>query len=425
MSSTLDFKNIYGRPPFGYMNILLINHYAGSTRHGMEFRPFYLAREWVRSGHKVQIVAASYSHIRAIQPKPDGAALVEDIEGVAYHWYVTPAYEGNGAGRVKNMLAFLAALWCDARRVAQDFKPNVVIASSTYPMDIWPARRIAKLANAKLVFEVHDLWPLSPMELGGMSKWHPFILWVQAAEDYAYRHVDKVICMLPKAKEYMVSRGMAAEKFFYVPNGIDEAEWHAPETLSAALQSQLDALRAKGQPLVGYAGGHGLSNALNTLLDAAKILDGKVQVVFVGEGPEKDALAKRITAERIGNVTMLSVIPKAAVPAFLKSIDIAYIGWHPNPLYRFGISPNKLMDYMMAGKPVVHCVAAGNDPVAQAGCGLTVPPGNAAAVAGAVLQLANLSEARRAEMGASGREFILKNQTYRILARRFLDSIAG
>lgn len=407
------------------MNILLINHYAGSTRHGMEFRPFYLAREWVRAGHKVQIVAASHSHIRAHQPKLQGAVLDENIEGIDYRWYATPAYQGNGVGRIKNMLSFMWAVWRDGRRLAREFKPDVVIASSTYPMDIWPACRIAKLAKAKLVFEVHDLWPLSPMELGGMSKWHPFIMWVQLAEDYAYRHADKVVCMLPKALDYMRSRGMAAHKFAYVPNGVDEEEWAQPAPLPSEVQSQLDGLRASGLPLVGYAGTHGLANALDVLLDAAHQLGGKVQILLVGPGPERDRLLARVAQEGLTHVTMLPSVSKQAVPSFLAAVDIAYIGWHPNPLYRFGISPNKLMDYMMAGKPVIHSVCAGNDPVAEAGCGLTVAPGDADAVAQAVLRLASLSADERDAMGEAGREFILKYQTYRSLAKLFLHEIAG
>jgi len=402
------------------MNILLINHYAGSTRHGMEFRPFYLAREWVRAGHRVQIVAASFSHIRARQPEFDGAALDEQIEGIDYRWLRTPAYTGNGAGRVKNMLAFMAALWRDGPRLAREFRPDVVIASSTYPMDIWPARRIAKLSQARLVYEVHDLWPLSPMELGGLSRWHPFIVWVQLAEDYAYRHADKVVSMLPKAMQYMCSRGMAAQKFSYVPNGVDTEEWAQPGDLPPSLKETLAALRAKGLPLVGYAGTHGLSNALDVLLDAAAHLQGRAEIVMVGTGPDRDALLARAAAEGLTNVTMLPAISKHAVPRFLDEVDIAYIGWHPNPLYRFGISPNKLMDYMMAGKPVVHAVSAGNDPVAEAGCGLTVPPGDAAAVADAILTLAALPAAQRQQLGSAGKAFILKNQTYPFLAARFL-----
>jgi len=402
------------------MNILLINHYAGSTRHGMEFRPFYLAREWVRAGHCVQIVAASFSHIRAIQPELNGVLLDEQIEGIDYRWYATPSYQGNGAGRVKNMLAFMRALWRDGPRLARVFKPDVVIASSTYPMDIWPARRIARLANARLVYEVHDLWPLSPMELGRMSRWHPFIMWVQMAEDYAYRHADKVVSILPKAKDYMCSRGMAPQKFVYVPNGVDEDEWAQPAELPQEVKKSLDALRAKGLPLVGYAGTHGLGNALDGLLDAASHLKGKAEVVMVGTGPDRETLQARVANEGLSNVTMLSAIPKQSVPRFLDDVDIAYIGWHPNPLYRFGISPNKLMDYMMAGKPVVHSVSAGNDPVAEAGCGFTVPPGDAAAVAEAILKLAAMSEAQRKLLGLAGRAFILKNQTYPFLAASFL-----
>nr|HPG80754.1 glycosyltransferase [Piscinibacter sp.] len=165
------------------MNILLINHYAGSPRHGMEYRPYYLAREWVRLGHRVQIVAASWSHVRSVQPSPAGDEVIDEtIDGIAYRWLPTPPYGGNGVGRVLNIWAFLKQLWRDAPRWASEFRPDAVIASSTYPMDIWVARRIARLAGARLVHEVHDLWPASPIELSGMSPRHPFILLCQKAE---------------------------------------------------------------------------------------------------------------------------------------------------------------------------------------------------------------------------------------------------
>ncbi|MFS2204967.1 glycosyltransferase family 4 protein [Variovorax sp. Varisp36] len=405
------------------MNILLVNHYAGSTRHGMEFRPFYLAREWVRAGHNVQIVAASYSHVRTIQPKLNDVALSENVEGIDYHWYNTPVYKGNGIGRVKNMLSFMWALWCDAKRLALEIKPDVVIASSTYPMDIWPVRRIAKFSGAKLVYEVHDLWPLSPMELGGMSRWHPFIVWVQMAEDYAYRCADKVISILPKTKEYMCARGMAPEKFAYVPNGVDEEEWAEPIDMPEDAKDCLRILRNKNLPLVGYAGTHGLANALDVLLDASTHLKGRAELVLVGNGPERNALLQRVASEGLSNVTMLPAIPKKSIPRFLDAIDIAYIGWHPNPLYRFGISPNKLMDYMMAGKPIVHSVSAGNDPVADAACGFTVPPSDPRAIAEAVLKMVEMPKEERDFLGSKGREFILGKRIYSVLAKQFLEQI--
>ena len=126
------------------VNILLVNHYAGSTRHGMEYRPYYLAREWVRAGHRVQIVASSWSHARSLQPDVAGEPVDERIDGIDYRWLPTPPYRGNGVGRVRNIWAFLRRLWRESKMLVDRVKPDVVIASSTYPFDIWVARRIAR-----------------------------------------------------------------------------------------------------------------------------------------------------------------------------------------------------------------------------------------------------------------------------------------
>lgn len=164
------------------MNIILINHYAGSNIHGMEFRPYYLAREWVKLGHSVTIVAASFSHLR--QKNPDLSEMMEEvIDDIRYIWLPVNKYQGNGVMRFKNMLAFIYQLYKNMGKFIE-LKPDVVIASSTYPLDSYPAYKLAKKTGAKFVFELHDLWPLSPMELGGMSKWHPFIMLMQKAEDF-------------------------------------------------------------------------------------------------------------------------------------------------------------------------------------------------------------------------------------------------
>ena len=406
------------------MNILLINHYAGSTSHGMEYRPYYLAKEWIKAKHSVMILAASNSHIRIKQPEMMGESIKdEDVDGVSYRWYRTSSYLGNGLGRVKNILGFLWAIWCDRKNIAHDFEPDVVIASSTYPMDIWPARQIAQQANAQLIYEVHDLWPLSPIELGGMSRWNPFIIWCQLAEDYAYRHVDKVVSMLPKTKAHMQSRGLKPEKFHYVPNGVAIDEWDNIQALPDEVDIELKRIKQRGLPIVSYVGTHGLANALDVLLDAAKQVKDQFEVVLVGPGPERDNLKRRVEDEKITNVTMLPAIPKASIPAFLKKIDIAYIGLLPQPLFRFGISPNKLMDYMVAAKPIIMAIHAGNDPVTDVGCGITIVPGNALAIREAFIQLSEMTPEARKNMGERGRQFILAEQTYSVLAQRFIEII--
>ena len=408
------------------MNILLVNHYAGSPRHGMEYRAYYLAREWVRAGHRVQIVAASFSHVRTRQPEVGAEPLDETIDGIAYRWLPTPAYTSNGIGRVRNIWAFLSRLWSEAPRIAAEFAPDVVIASSTYPMDVWVARRIAHLAGAKLVYEVHDLWPASPIELGGLSRWHPFILLCQKAEDDACRSADVVVSMLPKVSDHLHSHGLDLRKLHVVPNGISLDEWQGEAApLREDVAAHLDAQRRAGRAVVGYAGSHGLPNALDVLLDAAALLrDEAIAFVLIGDGLEKLRLARRVRDENLVNVTLFDSIPKAQIPSLLGGLDIAYIGWLRVPIYRFGIAPNKLVDYMMAGCAVLHSVEAGNDPVAEAGCGLTVAPESPSAVAEGLRELVAKTHAERRAMGERGRAFVLANHTYPVLAQRFIEAVS-
>jgi glycosyltransferase involved in cell wall biosynthesis len=410
------------------MRILYLNHYAGSPQHGMEYRPYYLAREWVRAGHEVQMLAAAYSHVRARQPEIGStASRDETIDGIAYRWLASPRYVGNGLGRVRNIAVFLGRVWCESARWA-DWRPDVVIASSTYPMDIWIARRIARRARAKLVYEVHDLWPASPIELSGMSPRHPFIMMCQKAENDAYRDADVVVSMLPKVAGHMAEHGLDLRKLHIVPNGIALDEWEgadgATQQVPPALAAHLVSLRAAGRTVVGYAGSHGLPNALDTLLDAAALLrETNLSFVLVGDGHEKARLAARVHDEQLKNVALFAPIAKAQIPRLLEAFDIAYIGWRRVPIYRFGIAPNKLMDYMMARRAVLHSVEAGNDPVAEAGCGLTVQPESPQAVADGLMRLAACSSAERLAMGERGRAFVLANHTYPVLAQRFLEAL--
>ena len=401
------------------MDILYINHYAGSPRHGMEYRPYYLAREWVRAGHRVQIVAADHSHVRAKRPQPGS----EQIDGIHYCWLPTPAYQGNGLGRVKNIWAFLRQVWASADELIAQARPDVVIASSTYPMDIWVARRIARKSKAKLVFEVHDLWPLSPIELSGMSPWHPFALLCSWAEHVAYRDADVVVSMLPKVHQHMAARGLDLRKLLIVPNGISPDDWAGQaQPLREDVAQAIALAKAQGRTVLGYAGSMGLPNALDDLLDAAaQWRDEPFSIVLVGDGHERERLVQRIRNEHLAHVQWFPPIPKGQIPSFLAAINMAYIGWQRVPIYRFGIAPNKLMDYMMAGVPVLHAVEAGNDPVAEAGAGVSVAP-DAPAVVHGLRELLATPEAERLAMGQRGRAFVLAEHTYPVLAQRFIQA---
>lgn len=409
------------------MNIVLINHYAGSPQYGMEYRPYYFAREWVKLGHAVTIVAASFSHLRSEAPAVTGRRTEQWIDGVRYLWYRTPEYLGNGAARVRNIFSFVRQIWFDAPRLAKQCRPQLVIASSTYPLDVLPARRLARRSAATLVYEVHDLWPLTPIELGQMSPRHPLILLMQWAENYGYRHADRVVSLLPKAADHMRRHGMDADKFCYVPNGVSLDEW-APTAADLSLEHREALARAKngGRFVLGYAGGHALSNALDSLIDAAQAMQSlPVSIVLVGKGVEKDNLMRKAQERGLTNVTFLPPVPKTLMPRLLEQFDACYLGWARSPLYRFGVCPNKLLDYMMAGKPVIHAIEAGNDLVAEAGCGVSVAPENPQAIADAVAELIRKTPDERSAMGQRGKGYVLQHHPYPTLAGQFLETVTG
>lgn len=403
------------------MNILLINHYAGSPEMGMEYRPYYLAREWINLGHKVTVIAGTYSHIRK-QNHPTASDFdTQDLNGVTYVWIKTPTYKGNGIKRLFSMFVFTLKLLFFRKRINKSFSPDLVIASSTYPLDNIPAYYIAKLSQAKYYYEVHDLWPLSPMELGGFSKWHPFILLMQWAENFAYNRVDKVISMLPLTKPYMVSHGLAPEKWKYVPNGIVLDDWHNTERISKEYRVLLSDLKKKGKILVGYTGTIGVANALQSFIKSAELMrDHSVVLIIVGQGPEKSKLEEYVAKNKISNVLFLNAVGKKQIPDLLDCFDMLYIGLKNEPLFRFGISPNKLIDYMMAGKPIIHAITAGNDMVKENACGVSIAPENPIEIVRAINQIQKLSIEEKEMMKSRARNYILANHTYEELAKRML-----
>lgn len=408
------------------MNILLINHYAGSDKHGMEFRPFYMAREWVKNGNEVTIVAADYSHLRKYNPEIADDFTVEIIEGVRYVWIKTPKYSGNGVGRIINILTFINKLRFKARYISDNFKPEAVIASSTYPLDIFPASKIAKLSSAKLFFEIHDLWPLTPIEIGGYSQRHPYIMYLQRAEDYAYKNCDGIISILPDADKHIRDRGFSIDSYTFVPNGviIDERKSRDNEEPNIQQITKLNELKKEGYFLVGYTGNHSPANALDIMLKAAeKMQDKKIVFVLVGSGNIKNELIKYKEEHNINNVVFLDPVKKDEIPFVLSKLDIAYMSLRKESLFRFGVSPNKLFDYMMAAKPILYSVEASNDPVSEAKCGISVRAEDENEVIQAIEKFINLSEEERIVMGKNGKDFVVENHKYNVLAEKFLNAL--
>ena len=401
------------------MNILYIEHYAGSPEMGMEFRPYYLSREWVKMGHKVTIIAGDYSHLRKKNPTITKDFQTEEIDGIEYVWLKTGKYEGNGSARALTMERFVRKLYIHSRMIAKRWKPEIVIASSTYPLDTYPAQRIAKMAKAKYIHEVHDMWPATLYEVGGMSKKHPFVVLMQIAENYAYKHCDKCVALLPYSKDYMYEHGLEPPKWINIQNGVVEEEWVNPKPLP---EEHTKFFKEHNHNfIVGYFGGHALSNALDQVLDVAKDCKQLKEIIFVlvGDGVEKERLIRRVREEHIDNVFFLSRIDKLCIPELLHQFDCTYMTGMPSPLYRFGLCLNKMYDSMMAGIPIICAFDAPDTLVLQYDCGFQCNPSEQNTVIQAINKLYCMTPEERQTMGQRGKIAVCKYFTYRKLAEQF------
>lgn len=400
------------------MNILLINHYAGSTEMGMEFRPYYFAREWIKMGHRVDIIAADYSHLRIKNPKVSHDFQTEKIDGIYYHWIRAGRYEGNGAARAFSMFRFVGKLWLQAGKIAGKYRPDVVITSSTYPLDTYAGQGIAGKNGARLIHEVHDMWPVTPIELGGMPKYHPFIVLMQMAEDSFCKNSDIVVSLPPNAKEYFMAHGMSGNKFVSIANGVVLKEWEERKPLPGETKKILNQMKANCGFLLCFFGSHTKSYAIEYLINAVKQFTTEdVGLILAGDGTDKGQL-KRMSKGN-SNIRFLNPMPKMYIPALLEMVDGIYVGAIHNRMFRFGICMNKLFDAMMSGKPILYAVDAPNNYIREFNCGISVPPEDTDALVCGIQKFLSMQKEERAKMGERGRQAVLQHFTYDVLAKQF------
>ena len=414
----------YHLAPLTLMNIVLVNQYAGSPRHGMEFRPHQLAKHWVASGHDVTIIAGSFSHLRNHKPTVGRRVEEEWIDGIRYRWVPTPRYSGNGMGRIRSIVSFLRGVDKERREFLRTRGVDAVIASSTHPFDIDPCRRIAREHGATLVWEVHDLWPLSPIELGGYSPRHPAIVLTQMAEDRCCRDADLVVSILPRAIDHLETRKLNPDRYKVIPNGVDTTAEASPDpsSIPADAMECLAKLRKDDAFLIGYAGSHTRSYPLELLIEAVRGLgDPRIKVIFIGDGPDKSSIQD--SAADLPGVVFLDRMPRVSAISTLQACDAVFVGLKKQSLFRFGIGMNKIFDAMLVERPVIASYSAGNDPIGEAGCGITVPADSIEQLMDGLNRIQKLTKEQRRTMGEAGGSFVREHHDYRQLSDRFLEAV--
>jgi glycosyltransferase involved in cell wall biosynthesis len=395
------------------MNILMFAPYAGSRQHGMILRNYVLACGFIELGHTVTIVSSSFAHTRIQQPRTSGYVTRELIDGIEYLWIKGPQYKQSGVlGRVFSMLLYTLQCW----RLKPYFKNNfdVVIASSPHPFSIYPAKYYAKKFSAKLIYDIRDLWPLTLIQLGGYSSKHPFIKLMQKAEDYACKYADLIIAVPYDCFPYLKERGLSEEKkFLPIGNGVLSSYINADlNPLPLNYSSRLAQLKKKGAFLICYTGAIGLANALYVLIQALPHVPFKIEVIILGTGAQKEELqllAKDLDVS--DRVHFFKPLNKDQVISFINYADVCYIGsLLQEELYKYGVSPTKMNDYMLAAKPILYAIADESKIIQENGFGLCCKAEATEEIASSLAKFYSMTSEELMCMGQAGKNWCIANQ---------------
>jgi glycosyltransferase involved in cell wall biosynthesis len=394
------------------VHILYMVQYFNSPDDPGGSRAYEFARRWAAIGHKVTLLAGDLNHktLRTITSPTVAPPGVTVVRVRTYN-----RIRGSYARRVANFLSFAVAATLRALTIRG---VDVVYASST-PLTTGGAGFIvAFVKRARFVFEVRDLWPESAV-VAGVLKRGLFVRIIEHVERFLYARAGTLVALTAGIRKGIIQKGGAAGKVVLVPNGMDD--WMVEVQPRPIADFPLDTERLF---VCTYVGALGRWNGLETILDAAKILEGsRVRFLIVGDGDHRDELRRKAAALGLTNVAFHDPVPKRQVLGYLAASHVCVLCTWPHPFHELML-PNKIFDYMASARPIVGAVHGETAALIQtADCGWVVEPGAPEALARACVELAATEPSVLHEKGAKGRSFVQQHYRRSQLADDALDAV--
>jgi glycosyltransferase involved in cell wall biosynthesis len=400
------------------MRIWIFFHYA-ETPNEMLSAPFDVAKLLVEKGHEVTFFASSYSHYKSkdLRLQAGETWRAERFSGVRFVWIKTFPYQKSDWRRILNMITFGWRGFWVAQRLPE--RPDIVIGSNPHPFAVLAGYCTSVFKKARFVYEVRDLWPLTLTVVGELRKKSPAARIMSMLEQFFFNRAERIIMVWPKMDEYGAKRGVPRDKFAWIPQCVDLNRYSALRPYDGIASTPFTIM---------FLGSHVRMNAIDVVLRAAYILqeeksDG-IRFVFVGDGQQKLNLIELAKDLHLRNVEFRDMVPRAKLPNTMNEADAFVLSMRNLPeLYQYGISWNKLADYLVAGRPILLAGNPAYNAVSLAGAGLTVPPEDPAALAQAAKQLFAMSAEERTRMGANGNHYARQMHDARILADRLEQTL--
>jgi lipopolysaccharide/colanic/teichoic acid biosynthesis glycosyltransferase/UDP-N-acetylglucosamine:LPS N-acetylglucosamine transferase len=402
------------------MRVLYFHQHFSTPKGSTGIRSYEMARRLVADGHQVTMVCGSYGGGNTglngdfrrgrREGRVDGIGVIEF--DLAY---------SNADGFIKRALLFLLFALRSVG-VALTHRYDVLFATTTPLTAGIPGIFARWLRGKPFVFEVRDLWPELPREMGVIT--NPVVLWAMGVLEWvSYRSAHRVIGLSPGIVQGIQRCGVPSDQIAMVPNGCD----------FSIFEQDVDVWRPEGVTatdlLAVFTGTHGMANGLDAVLDAAQLLKERgrddIKIALVGDGKLKPQLMERAAEQELDNVIFHDPVNKQRLAGLMKAADLGIQSLANVPAFYFGTSPNKFFDYISAGLPVLN-----NYPgwlagmIKESGCGYAVDADSAEQFADALEAAAdNRDELKR--MGKAASQLAHREFDRDVLGSRFVEVLAN
>lgn len=393
-----------------------ISKYVGMPDEGgTGGRGYMLMRELARRGIRPVIVTSDSNQLTQV-PVLDRPYVLTESDGVQVYWVRTLKYQvAKSLRRILSWVDFEWRVWRMPRRHLP--KPDVIVASSLSLLTVLNGFWLRWRYRARLVIEIRDIWPLTIVEEGGFSKSNPLVLGLSFIEKFAYRYADAIVGTMPNLQEHVAEVLGEIRPVACVPMGVDVRSLPQARPLPPGYAQRHI---PEGKFVIAHAGTIGITNALDTFLNCARRLKDSPDLHFLvlGEGDLRDQYMRDYAD--VSNLSFAPRVPKSMVQSVLERCDLLYFSVHPSKVWRYGQSLNKVIDYMLAGKPIVASYTGYPSMINEAGCGCYVPAGDVTALQAEILRHAAMTSSQLNAIGARGRSWLLKYRSYEVLASDYL-----
>ena len=404
------------------MNIWLISKYAAPIQYARGgARLFLLAREFAKMGNMVTLVTSDSNHF-SNYPDTDNVYNKEKKDNVDILWIKTKKYQKTASmARLLSWFDFEIKLF--SMNLKNMDRPEVIIVSSLSIFSIVYGYYLKRKFNAFLVFEIRDIWPLTLTEEGGFSKWHPLVVFIGFLEKFGYKRADLIVGTMPRLYLHVKNILGYDKPFFCSPLGFAPENYNTNEACSIVDVNPFRSQIPENKVIVGYAGSMGLTNALDSFIESIKLANKHTNIHFllVGDGDLKISFEKQLKG--YNNVAFLGKVPQNQVKNFLYICDILYLSTQHSKVWDYGQSMNKVVEYMLAAKPIIASYVGYPSMINEACCGKFVNSDKPEILKDAILDYANMSKEQRSHIGMKGRDWIYRERKYSKLAQKYLEII--